>query len=106
HVLAVGPARLLQALQERGEPGHSFRIVRGQIRQHADAPHALGLLRARRERPRRGRRAAEKRDELAPLHSITSSARASTVAGTSRPSILAVVRVMTNSTLVACTTAR
>ena len=32
------------------------------------------LLRARRERPRR-RRAAEQRDELAPLHSITSSAR-------------------------------
>ena len=32
--------------------------------QHADAPHALALLRARRERPRR-RRAAEQRDELA-----------------------------------------
>ena len=39
------------------------------------------LLRARRERPRR-RRAAEQRDELAPLHSITSSARASSVGGT------------------------
>jgi hypothetical protein len=34
------------------------------------------LLRARRERPHR-RRTAEQRDELAPLHSITSSARAS-----------------------------
>ena len=34
--------------------------------QDADAPYALGLLRARRERPRR-RRAAEQRDELAPL---------------------------------------
>ena len=33
--------------------------------EHADAPHPLGLLRTRRERPRR-RRAAEKRDELAP----------------------------------------
>src|SRR5262249_24369274 len=33
------------------------------------------LLRARRERPR-GRRAAEQRDELAAVHSITSSARA------------------------------
>jgi hypothetical protein len=39
------------------------------------------LLRARRERPR-GRRAAEKRDELAAVHSITSSARASTLGGT------------------------
>ena len=38
------------------------------------------LLRARRERPRR-RRAAEQRDELAPLHSITSSARASSDGG-------------------------
>ena len=45
------------------------------------------LLRARRDRPRR-RRAAEQRNELAPLHSITSSARASSVGGTSRPSIL------------------
>ena len=41
----------------------------------------LALLRARRERPS-DRRAAEKRDELAPLHSITSSARASSVGGT------------------------
>ena len=36
--------------------------------------HALALLRPRRERPRR--RAAEQGDELAPRHSITSSARA------------------------------
>jgi hypothetical protein len=47
------------------------------------------LLCARRQRPRR-RRATEQRDELAPFHccnhSITSSARASSVAGTSRPS--------------------
>jgi len=38
------------------------------------------LLRARRKRP--CRRAAEQRDELASLHSITSSARASSVGGT------------------------
>src|SRR5262249_22766056 len=49
------------------------------------------LLRSRRERPRC--RAAEQRDELAPSHSITSSARASSVAGTSRPSALAVLRL-------------
>jgi hypothetical protein len=35
-------------------------------------------------------RAAEQRDELASIHSLTSSARASTVAGTSMPSALAV----------------
>jgi hypothetical protein len=36
----------------------------GEVNEHADAPHPLALLRARRERPR-SRRAAEKRDELA-----------------------------------------
>jgi hypothetical protein len=41
------------------------------------------------ERPR-DHRATDQRDELAALHSITSSARASSVGGTSRLSILAV----------------
>ena len=40
------------------------------------------------------------------LHSITSSARASRVGGTSRPSALAVLRLMTNSNLVDCMTGR
>ena len=48
------------------------------------------------------RRAAEQRDELAPPHSITSSARASSVGGTSRPSALAVLRLITSSNLVDC----
>ena len=43
--------------------------------------HPVGLLRARRQRP--SRRAAEQRDELALVHSITSSARASSVGGIS-----------------------
>jgi hypothetical protein len=46
------------------------------------------------------RRAAEQRDELAAYHSITSSAMASSVGGTSRPSALAVLRLMTRSYLV------
>ena len=63
------------------------------------------LLRARRERPRR--RTAEQRNELAAFHhSITSSARASTVGGISRPSVLAVLRLITNSNLVGCTTGK
>jgi hypothetical protein len=41
-----------------------------------------------------------------PAHSITSSAVASSVGGTSRPSALAVLRWMTNSNLVGCTTGR
>jgi hypothetical protein len=42
-----------------------FRIVRGQVQKHADAPHPLRLLPARRERPCGSRCAAEQRDELA-----------------------------------------
>jgi hypothetical protein len=64
-----------------------------------DYLHRRPLLRTSDERPRC--RAAEQRDELAPLHllahSITSSARAITVAGTSRPSALAVLRLITSS---------
>src|SRR5215472_6240074 len=61
--------------------------------QHADPPHTLGLLRVRRERPRR--RAAQHRHELAARHSITSSARASSIGGTVRPSALAALRSVT-----------
>ena len=46
------------------------RILLGNIHEHADVPHPLTLLRARHHRPG-GRRAAEKRDEIAALHSIT-----------------------------------
>src|SRR6516162_2712525 len=75
---------------------------------------ALGFLPARfgscirRERPHS--RAAEKRDELAPLHrcnhSITSSASASNLSGTSRPSAFAVLRFMIISNLVGSSTGR
>src|SRR5262249_6523244 len=71
----------------------SFGIARRHWQKGADPPHALSLLRAGRERPRR--RTAEQRDELAALHSITSSARASSEGGTVRPSILAVSALMT-----------
>src|SRR5262249_45180134 len=66
---------------------------------------AARLLRARRERPRRCR-PAEERDELAPPHSITSSARARRVGGTSTPSAFAALRLTTNSNLVDCMTGR
>jgi hypothetical protein len=42
-----------------------FRIVSAEPRERPDAPHALALLRQRRNRPRR-RRTAEQRDEFAP----------------------------------------
>src|SRR5215472_9330089 len=61
------------------------------------------LLCPRCQRPPR-RCAAEQRDELATFHSITSSASASNVGGISRPSALAVLRLITNSNLVGCVT--
>src|SRR5215468_12197698 len=64
-----------------------------------DTPHAIGLLRARRERPSR-RRAADERDEVATPHSITSSASAKSLSGMARPSALAVLRLITSSYLV------
>src|SRR5262249_61354765 len=69
-------------------------------REHANPPHAFALLRARRERQRR-RRAPEQRYECAASdHSITSSARVTSVGGRSRPSALAVLRLIVSSILV------
>jgi hypothetical protein len=56
---------LLQALQECREASLALRIVRRQAHEHADAPRALALLRARCERPSLS--AGKQRDELAPL---------------------------------------
>src|SRR5262249_14788069 len=67
-----------------------------QIGHQPDALHPHRLLRARRERPR-SCRAAEERDELASSHSITSSARASSVGGTSRPSAWAFCGLTTSA---------
>src|SRR5262245_31512114 len=54
----------------------------------------------------RGRRATEQRDERAALHSITSSARASNLSGTSMSSAFAVPRLITRSNLVGSCTGR
>src|SRR5262249_47443504 len=83
-------------------------IARGDIASTAADESYNGhrrLLRPRRERPR-GCHAADKRDELPPLHSITSSASARTPAGISRPSARAVLRLMTSSTFVSCRTGK
>ena len=52
------------------------------------------------------RRADKQRDELAPFHSITSSASASSLSGIWRPSALAVLRLMINSSFVICWTGK
>src|SRR5262249_21338426 len=67
----LAPSELTQLCRECGRPQAPVRRVRSQ---EADRWQPGGLLRARRERPR-GRRAAEKGDELAPSHGLPSSGR-------------------------------
>jgi hypothetical protein len=50
-VAVLRPPELLKFLPECREERRSFQVVLGIAHQHADAPHPLGLLRARRERP-------------------------------------------------------
>src|SRR5262249_61794096 len=101
-ILTFAKATLSQHRAERLIWDCCRRVVEGRP-QDAQSNEPVRLLRARGERPR-GRCAAEQRDELAAHHSITSSARASKVAGTSRRRALAVIRLMTRSNLVGCST--
>src|SRR5262249_54770402 len=88
--VAPAPAACLQAFDGR---------LRRTGSEKPDHRHRR-LLRPRRERPHSS--ATEQRDELAALHSITSSARASSLSETVKPSALAVLRLMTSSYLVGC----
>src|SRR6185503_19580528 len=99
NVLAFDEASFLQTLTERGHQGRS----RSKRCAAKEPDHRLRrLLRARCKRQRC--RASSNGQELAPSHSITSSARASNVGGTAKPSAAAVLRLITNSYLVgACT---
>src|SRR5262245_17023241 len=103
NILALDVARLFQAAAECSDERCPL-IGRAAV-QMADHRHPQ-LLRARRDRPRY-RRAADQRNELAPPdHSITSSARASSVGGTVRRSMRAVWWLITSSNFEACTTGR
>src|ERR1044072_1379732 len=62
-------------------------------------------LRPHRKWPRSGR-ATEQRDEVAPSHSITSSAATSSVEGMVTPSDFAVLPLITNLNRVGCSTGR
>src|SRR6516165_6844004 len=64
-VAAIGPTQARKRLSERRDLSLRLGIVFVERREHADAPHAVALLRLRRERPRRCR-AAEETDEVAP----------------------------------------
>src|SRR5215470_14928447 len=102
-ILTLDVPGFINALPECGQIACTI-SRRPEAAEEADHRHRR-LLRARRERPR-NRRAPEQRDDGAPVHSITSSAAASNLSGTTRPSILAVWALMTSSNLLACTTGR
>jgi hypothetical protein len=97
-IATIGPTQLRKPLGEPEEPAPSLRVAFIATHEHADPPHAAGLLRPRSQRQRR--RAPEPRDELPTPHSITSSARSKTDCGTVSPSALAVLRLTTISNFV------
>ena len=73
--------------------------------QQTDPGNLCHPLRAQRQWPRE-RRATNKRNELPPSHSITSLAWARSRGGTVSPKALAVFKLITNSNLVGCSTAK
>src|SRR5262249_30273911 len=83
-IAALRPAKVLQPLAERCHARLSLRVLLRQIHEYGDPAEAIAWLRScRRKRP--SGRAAKQGDDLAPpYHSITSSATASNVGGTSR----------------------
>src|SRR6516225_5414917 len=93
-ILALTKAAVLKPLTKCVEQMR----VRGGRCTVKKSDHRHRGLRARRERPR-SYRAAEQRYELPPLHSITSSASASSLSGIWRPSAFAVLRLMASSNL-------
>jgi hypothetical protein len=101
NVAAIGPTQARKRLNERRDAS----LPHVAPHEHADAPYAVALLlRPSRKRPRR--RAPEPRDELPPLHWITSSAVASSVSGIVRPRALAILRLITSSNLLGWITGR
>ena len=103
NVAALCPPKLLECLAECGDESLSFTVCFGKPHQHTDPSRSI-LLRDRSNQPCGG--TADECDELAPPHSITSSAIAITPGGMVRPSALAVFRLITNSYLDACTTGK
>jgi hypothetical protein len=79
---------------------HTMLSQAGSDREH-DAVATVPIIGASRGIGLETVKAAEQRDELASLHSITSSARASSVAGISMSIVRAVFRLMMKSNLVA-----
>src|SRR5262249_42012374 len=104
-VAPFDPSERRESLLKGSDASLVLRIAVGKSVQKGDPAHSSARLRGRRQRPR-CRRAAEQRDELAPVHSITPSARACRVIGTVRPSAFAVLRLIARAKLVGACTGR
>jgi len=104
NIPVYGPSEHLQSCVQCLGTGARFSIIR-YAHQHENPPHALRLLRKHSQRPR-SRCAPEERDEVAAVHSMTSSARASNCAGTSMPSAFAVFKLMSRLNFVGSTTGK
>src|SRR5262249_42750016 len=103
-VLTLDKACVFQTLTERGE--ELWGVAGRPGVEDPDHRHRLGLPRARRSRPCRGR-SAEQRDELASLHhSITSSATNRMSRLIVSPTSLAAFTLMTSSNLVGRSTGK
>src|SRR5262249_51616459 len=63
---SLNPAVPRKSLAKRRYFRQSVEIILCDVHEHADTPHLPGLLRPRRQRPRRS--AAQPRDELPPSH--------------------------------------
>ena len=72
-IAAFRPSAPFQSVPKTRKPSLILWIVLREASQHADASSLIGLLRFRRERPRR-RCAANKRDELATPHGLATQA--------------------------------
>jgi hypothetical protein len=69
-VAAVRPSEFLKFVAKHRDTPLHFGIVGREIGEHADAPHPIGRLRARRARPRSRR--AKEREKLTPPHASRS----------------------------------
>src|SRR5262249_42650537 len=98
NVASIDPTKLLHFLPECGQRSGDWACF--SITDYdAYTPHPR--LRPCHNRAACDSRAAEQRDERAAFHSITSSARPISGSGKVRPSVLAVLRLITNSTFTA-----
>src|SRR3954471_2048157 len=99
-VLPLDVTKVTQPLTE----GVDFRRGSGRaVMQKTDPRDFRWLLRMRGKRPSHSRAAD---DELAAPHSITSSARKRSAVGISTPIVFAVLRFMTSSYFIGCSTGR